>query len=106
MPTWCTSRACAAARGPDFAARLAGRRSAPGDQRGLQAYAIATLVWLLATAVFATLMARRYVPRLVAITHQRELVWAGLAVMAIVLFSPVVLAIGLPLAQRFRSRQQ
>ena len=66
---------------------------------------MASLVWLLATAVFAILMARRYVPLLVAITHHRGLVWAGLAVMAIVLFSPVVLAIGLPLAERLRSRR-
>lgn len=88
-----------------FAARLAGRQPAPGDNRGLEAYAVASLVWLLATALFAILMARRYVPRLVAITHHRELVWAGLVVMAIVLFSPVVLAIGLPLAERFRSRR-
>jgi len=88
-----------------FAARLAGRQPAPGDNRGLEAYAVASLVWLLATAVFAILMARRYVPLLVAITHHRGLVWAGLAVMAIVLFSPVVLAIGLPLAERLRSRR-
>jgi putative peptide zinc metalloprotease protein len=85
-----------------LAARLAARSVEPGESRALEIYAITSMVWLLGTAVFATLLVRRYEPVLVAVTHHRELVLIGLGLFTAVLFLPLVLTIGVPLAHRLR----
>jgi putative peptide zinc metalloprotease protein len=89
-----------------LAARLAARSVAPGESRALEIYAITSLVWLLGTAVFATLLLRRYEPVLVAVTHHRELVLIGLGLFTAVLFLPLVLTIGVPLTHRLRRDQE
>ena len=89
-----------------LAARLAARSVEPGESRALEIYAITSMVWLLGTAVFATLIVRRYEPVLVAVTHHRELVLIGLGLFTAVLFLPLVLTIGIPLAHRLRRVQE
>jgi putative peptide zinc metalloprotease protein len=89
-----------------LAARLAARSVALGESRALEIYAASSLLWLLATAVFATLLVRRYEPVLVAVTHHRELVLIGLGLFTAVLFLPLVLTIGVPLAHRLRRVQE
>jgi putative peptide zinc metalloprotease protein len=89
-----------------LAARLAARSVEPGESRALEIYAITSMVWLLGTAVFATLLVRRYEPVLVAVTHHRELVLIGLGLFTAVLFLPLVLTIGVPLAHRLRRVQE
>ena len=82
---------------------LAGKPSEPGEPRIIRFYGIAVLVWSLVAVGFAILMSFRYYDQLVALAP-REVVWGVLGAFYLLMFVPVILVVGKPLAERWRPR--
>ena len=82
---------------------LAGKPSEPGEPRIVRFYGIAVLVWSLVAVGFAILMSFRYYDQLVALAP-REVVWGVLGAFYLLMFVPVILVVGKPLAERWRPR--
>jgi putative peptide zinc metalloprotease protein len=83
-------------------AQLARRLSGHGredDSRALTRYGAFGAVWSALAACFAVGMSLRYEPRLAAIAPE-PVVWAGLCVVWLGLFLPVVILLGLPMRAR------
>lgn len=85
-----------------LARRLAGRARGGEGDRVERIYAIAALGWSVLGACFAILVSLRYYDRLVAIAP-REVVWTVLAAFYLLMFVPVIVAVGRPLLERRRA---
>jgi putative peptide zinc metalloprotease protein len=85
-----------------LARRLAGK-PVPGEPaRGLAIYSVASLGWMFAAAGFVIILTLVYVDRLEAIAPP-EVVWAVLGAFYLLLFVPVAIVVGRPLAERRRA---
>jgi putative peptide zinc metalloprotease protein len=84
------------------ARRLAGAGGeAVASTRTVAIYGVSLLVWAFVAIGFVALITVRYYDRLVAIAP-REVVWTFLVALYIVMFVPVLVMIGRPLAERRR----
>jgi putative peptide zinc metalloprotease protein len=81
--------------------RLRGEPS-DGDARTLERYAVFQLAWMLGAATFAGVMALRYAHLLGGMVP-KPLVWGGLVAVWLVLLTPAVLLVAVPLRQRRRA---
>jgi hypothetical protein len=86
-----------------LARRLSGHGRAE-DSPALTRYAAFGAAWSGVAACFAVGMSLRYEPSLAAIAPQ-PVVWAGLSVVWLVLFLPVVVLLGGPIRERRRARE-
>lgn len=85
--------------------RLAGKPVADTEPRSLTIYGFATLAWMFAAMGFVIILSQIYYTRLIAIAP-KEVVWAVLGAFYLLLFVPVVLVLGRPLAERRRARRE
>ena len=86
-----------------LALALAGKPTGPDEPRIIRLYGIAVLIWSLVAVGFVILMTSRYYDQLVALAP-REVVWGVLGAFYLLMFVPVVLVVGKPLAERWRPR--
>jgi putative peptide zinc metalloprotease protein len=85
--------------------RLAGKPVPDAEPRSLTIYGFATLGWMFAAIAFVIILSQIYYSTLITIAP-KEVVWAVLGAFYLLMFVPVVLVLGKPLAERRRTRKE